>query len=130
MSKVHYYFGIGEYLENNQSGGTEYYEKNLPHFKEISKWLKDEWNSAHIERFFKEDLENNIKKCTANLVEIGDGEAFVHVTVEGKEGFRFTEKRRKKVFEQLDAQVIDGWGEGYAHQHIPGLSQDYKLEIL
>lgn len=129
MSKVYYNFGIGEYLTDNNGDIVEYYEKDLPHYKELADWLLPEWDNSHIEKFFTGVLKNNIKSCTASLFRRKDGCVYVCVNVEGVKGFRFSEKRRNEVFDQLDGQITDGWGESFSHHPIPNLP-NWHLEIL
>lgn len=129
MSRLYYYFGIGEYHTDDQNNVTDYYDKNLPHFKELADWLPLEWDKSHIEKTFTGVLKDKIQSCTASLFRKKDGCVFLCITVEGVKGFRFSEKRRNEVFEQLDMQVVDGWGESFSHTPLPNL-EHYYLEIL
>lgn len=94
---------------------SEIKEYNLPHHEQISKEMCKHWNNMHMENYFSDILKGNIASAKMSCTKDSQGKTVAIVTVVGVPHFRFSEKRRNLVYEQLSAQMSDGWGEGFFH---------------
>lgn len=70
-------------------------------------WNKMDW--AETSKYFDEPVKGKVLKSVAKPCSDGDG---ICITTTFIEGFRFSEKRRNAFWEEMDAQMSDGWGEG------------------
>lgn len=117
MSRLYYITDVAEIPLDAE--GYEMYseikEYNLPHHEMIAKEMCNSWNAMHIEKFFTGVLKGNIASAKMTCKK-ENGKTVAKVTVIGVSNFRFSEKRRNLVFEQLSAQMSDGWGEGFFHR--------------
>lgn len=91
-------------------------DENLPHHELISKLICESWNTAHMEQYFDGVLKDNIASAIMNCMKDGDGKTVAVITVTGKPNFRFSEKRRNEIYDQVSAQLSDGWGESFFHK--------------
>lgn len=114
----------------------EYYTKSdnysivmthLPHFKEIAEWLPKEWNKCKIQNTFTGILKDKIDKCTMKCFEKKDGTAIARITIDFIPDFRLSKNRRIECWDQLDAQMSDGFGESYDHMPIPNVEHGWFL---
>ena len=130
MSKLYYKIVLAEVNEN--SINCRRYEKNIPHFEEIKAWLPKLWDECHIEKTFSlKEIRENVASCTMKVEEhpSGSGETYALVTIEFKPGFRLSERRRQSVWDDLNAQMTDGYGEYIDHCQIPNAPEGFVLEI-
>lgn len=116
LSKLYYYIDLYEVIIRNDNGEEyeETYTENLPHHDIIAKEICDNWNEMHMEKYFDGIIEGKIRSAKMTCCRRKDtGETVAKITIEGIPGYRFGSRRRAEVFDQLDAQMSDGWGEGF-----------------
>lgn len=128
MSKLYYNIRFGEEFYDENKDTTTSYETDLPHYDILKDWLPKIWNECHIEKTFdgiiKDKIENCIMKCA-----IKDGVPTAVVTITPIKGFRLSEKRRNEIWEQLDAQMSDGFGESVDYHQIPRAPKGWRLAL-
>ncbi len=116
MSKYHVIYGpIIENILNNEEDVYETHEYDLPHGKEIQEYMCYEWNNANMHQYFNDILKDKIESTTmrklTKTTDTGNKEYFVDIEVTGIPKFRFSERIRNAIADQVDAQLCDGWGE-------------------
>lgn len=128
MSMLYYKIGLEEFFDDDDK--YREYRDHLPHFEQLRDWLPKEWAECHIENTFDlKDIRENIASCTMAVRESKDGEAYAIVTIDFKPGFRLSARRRQSVWDDLDAQMSDGFGECVDHTQIPGTPDGYMLML-
>lgn len=127
MSKLYYDIPIEEEYETEES--YEFFEQNLPHEEILREWLPQEWAKCHVENTFDEILKGKVTSTDMKCRKTPDGRLIARVTVEFVPGFRLSEQRRDACWEQLDAQMTDGWGESMDHEQIPGAPEGYFVKL-
>ena len=112
MSKLKYLHALTESIVNDNCDILADYQYSLPHDEQICKEICDDFNKAHIERFFDGILKDKIKSCRMRCIK-DEETTLAIIDIEGIEGFRMSQKRRNAVWEQMEGQMCDGWGEGF-----------------
>jgi len=85
----------------------------LPHHSQIANAMADSWNNAHMEQYFDGVLKDKIAKAIMKVRKQSDGSTVASIIVHGKPGVRFSSKMTEAIYDQLDGQLSDGWGEGF-----------------
>ena len=137
MSKLYYRIPLCEEYYDTEDAKTTHlphttFHHDLPHEKIIGKWFAEEWNNAHMEQYFDDILKNKVKSCTMKpLLQIRDGKRYLfgNVTITFLPGFRLSAEKREACWNQMDAQMTDGFGETYDYRHIPGTPEGYCLQL-
>lgn len=101
-----------EIVLDKQGNYIDSYESKLPHHDIIAKKMADSWNSMNIEKYFDGILKDKIASAKMKVRKIKDDTVAV-VTVLGKPNVRFSRNMTEEIFDQIDAQFCDGWGEGF-----------------
>lgn len=128
MSKLYYKIGLEEFFDDDN--GYREYRDHLPHFEQLKDWLPKEWAECRIEQTFDlKEIRENVDSCTMAVRKSKDGEAYAIVTIDFKPGFRLSARRRQSVWDDLDAQMSDGFGECVDHHQIPGAPDGYMLML-
>ena len=112
MSKTQICYTCHEIILDDNGNFIKEYEENLPHHNQIEKEMCDSFNNTHIERFFDGILKDKIKSAIMTFKKI-DNKSVGIMTIEGIPNFRFTQKVRDEIYEQIGGQLSDGWGEGF-----------------
>lgn len=112
MSKLYYYYRPIEVEVDVNDEYVREYNGILPHHDFIGKEMCSSWNDAKMEQYFDGILKNNIKSCKMTFTKM-NGNSYAKITIEGMPNYRFSSIRRNEIFDQLDAQMSDGWGEGF-----------------
>lgn len=128
MSRLFYDIRLEEEY-NGKDGRHKVISKNLPHFEEIKNWLPKEWDKCEIHKTFDGILKNKIQNTSMRCFIKKDGTAIARITVEFIPGVRLSENHRNKCWEQLDAQMSDGFGESYDHMQIPNAEPGWTLYL-
>ena len=105
---------------------------NIPHKKELEEWITSEWNGMHMEQYFDGILKDKVESCIMRpftIKENGDELSFGRVEVTFVKGFRLTDKRRIECWDQLDAQMTDGFGETFDAHQIPGAPEGWCIQF-
>lgn len=128
MSKLYYSFPFREEFYDRNQNMTKLCETNLPHYGIIKDWLPRIWDESHIEKTFDGIIKDKIESCIMNCI-IKDGIPTAVVTITPIKGFRLSEKRRNEIWDQLDAQMSDGFGESVDYHQIPGAPKGWCLGL-
>lgn len=116
MSKLYSLMDLHEIIVRDDDGEEyeEAYEKDLPHHDIIAKEICDSWNEMKMEKYFYGTLKDKIKSAKMRCYrDKTNGKTIAKITIEGIPGFRFGSVRRAMVFDQIESQMSDGWGEGF-----------------
>lgn len=117
MSKYKWRTDLYEIVEDADREYVELYEQWLPHHATIAEMICASWNERHMEQFFDGVLKDNIQSAVMRCIqEKENGYSVAEITITGVPGFRFSSKRIGMIDEQMDAQMADGWGEGFFHK--------------
>ena len=131
MSIVNYRYVFEENILGNDGGVLSEHRKNLPHAVQIMEEAEKSFNDLHMERFFDGILKNNIASCALRCCISPEGELVGIIKTTAKPGYRLSEKRRNAIFNQLDGQLSDGWGEcffGYVNIMKDAFGQRFVVE--
>ena len=85
---------------------------NDTHGKEVFSAMCKSWNEmdwAETSKFFDEPIKGKVSKSIAQPLPDGKG---IIIKTTFVEGFRLSEKRRNAFWDEMEAQMCDGWGEG------------------
>lgn len=137
MSKLYYRIPIHEeYYENQETQNLflprKTFRYNLPHEKTIANWFSKEWNNAHMEQYFDDILKDKVESCIMKPMikqEKDKRYLFGNVTITFVPGFRLNSTKREACWNQLDAQMTDGFGESYDRCPIPGAPAGFSLQL-
>lgn len=113
MSKLTYRVNLNEVQVDKDGNYIKSFETNLPHFKELAEEFCNQWNKENMGQFFDGPVKDAIKTSKACICKVlPDGRCNVDIVTNFIDGFRLSEKRRNSFWEQMEAQMCDGWGEG------------------
>ena len=113
MSKLYYTIKLNEVETTKDGDFIREYVSNLPHAKEIANNFCESWNSVKWNEIFDGIFAGQVKTSKMHPMHISnDGICKVQITTTFVDGFRLSEKRRNAFWEQMEAQMCDGWGEG------------------
>ena len=112
MSQRQILYTCHELVLDKQGNCLKEYETNLPHHDMIAKEMADSWNSTNIVRCFDGILKDKIASAKMKVKKIKDDTVAV-ITVIGKPNIRFSQTITNEIYDQIDAQFSDGWGEGF-----------------
>lgn len=135
MSRLFYNIPVTEekyILNNGDMIWEDEFTHNLPHAKEISAWLPGEWDDCKIGdviTHYNPEFQDKIMECSMKCFENPDGELIARVTLEFTPGFRLSARRREIIWDELDAQMSDGFGESYDRSEIPGVPREYRIAL-
>lgn len=128
MSKLYYKIGLREIYDNGKK--IDEYDGFLPHIEQIKEWIGSVWAACQVEKAFSmPEIRNNVAHCDLAVKESKDGTTYAMITIEFVPGFRLSARKRESVWDDLDAQMSDGFGECIDHQPIPNAPDGYFLEI-
>lgn len=117
MSKYKWRTDLYEIVEDADGEFVELYEQWLPHHETIAEKICASWNEMHMEQYFDDVLKDNIQSAVMRCIQEKEtGYSVAEITITGVSGFRFSNKRIGIINEQMDAQMADGWGEGFFHK--------------
>lgn len=89
------------------------HEAGLPHADLIAGAACRSWNSLGWEGLVGGALRGNISSAPMTATLDDHGHLLLVIHVRPVRGFRWSRRRRDAVWEELDAQLVDGWGEGF-----------------
>ena len=117
MSKYIWRTDLYEVTVDADGEFAEAYERWLPHHATIAEKICASWNEMHMEQYFDDVLKNNIQSAVMRCIQEKEtGYSVAEITITGVSGFRFSRRRIGMIDEQMDAQMADGWGEGFFHK--------------
>jgi hypothetical protein len=87
---------------------------NLPHADRIAKQACESWNAIDFAGILNGVLgASGVESAKMTSFTDGDERLRLVIKIVAKRGFRLSERRRNAIFDELDAQMTDGWGEGF-----------------
>lgn len=99
---------------DNQIG---YYEENLPHSKEIAEAFITQWNESADEFMLKlineQAGKDRIKSCYARQFKKNSNKTIIAIDIVAKNGMQLREPTKSNIFDFINSQMSDGWGEGF-----------------
>lgn len=117
MSKLSIVYTLNEVIIDDNNNYIKEYDKNLPHADEIAEVFINEWNKDADEfmlNIINEQVANNfIESCKARRYKKHGAETKVIIEIVTKKGKQFREKFRDNIYDFIESQLIDGWGEGF-----------------
>lgn len=123
MSKLFYDIILEEEYDQE---GQPYQERIMSddHFEKIKNWLPKEFNKCEIHKAFDGSLKDKVKSCTMRCIRTQkpgqpDLVPVARITIEFIPGFRLNDLKRISCWDQMDAQMTDGFGESYDKAKIP-----------
>lgn len=133
MSKLYYDITITEAVLDNDDNIVSEIEIDLPHHNQIKDWLPKEWDSCEIHKTFdgiaKDKIVSTKMTISKRKQDNNTYKTVARVTVTFQPGLRLNEKLRHETFDQLDAQMVDGFGESYDMHRIPGVEEKYRIQF-
>lgn len=125
MSVLYYDIPIEERLEDANGNLIEYYDKELPHHKQI----KDEFPSlvedARLINGFEKNVQSLILNIHGTIRRTSDRKTVARIHIRFHPDIRLTSRIREVVFETMDAQMTDGFGEVLSHRSIANAEHAY-----
>lgn len=128
MSQLFYDIPLEEEY-NGPNGEYKAVTKDIPHFNEIKNWLPKEWDKCKIHKTFDGILKDKIESTSMRCFMKKDKTAIARVTINFVPDFRLSKNRRNACWEQLNAQMSDGFGESYDHMQIPNAEPGWTLYL-
>lgn len=129
MSTLYYDIKVDELLFDDDGNEVQEIRTNLPHFRQIKAWLPGEWQKCEIHKCFDGILKDQVASTKMRVFEDKTKQTIARVKIDFVPGFRLSEKRRQACWEQLDAQMSDGFGESYDRHRIPDVDEHYRLYL-
>ena len=121
MAKLSIIYTLHEIVVDNNGDYIKEYDKNLPHSNEIAEVFINQWNKDADEfmlEIINEQVANNsIESCKARRYNKHEAETKVIIEIVAKKGKQFREKFRNNIYDFMESQFIDGWGEGFFNKY-------------
>lgn len=116
MSRIYSLYTCHEIVIDNDGNIIAEYKTDLPDSTLIIKQFCDAFNSAakeYLLNIINKEFNDKILSLKAQEYPNNNHETTINVVITGKPGTRFTEKLRNEIFEWINSQYSDGWGEGF-----------------
>lgn len=121
MSKLSIIYTLREIILDDNNDYIKEYDKNLPHSNEVAEAFINQWNKDAdefmLEIINKQVANNSIESCKARRYKKYDKETKVIIEIVAKQGKQFREKLRNNIYDFIESQFIDGWGEGFFNKY-------------
>lgn len=121
MEKLSITYTLHEIIVDNNGDYIKEYDKNLPHADEIAEVFINEWNKNADEfmlEIINEQVANNsIESCKARRYKKHGAETQIVIEIVAKKSKQFREKFRNNIYDFMESQFIDGWGEGFFNKY-------------
>lgn len=116
MAVIKSLYTLHEIVVDNNDEFVKEYEVDLPHGDFIVEEMCKAWNAdadKFILEFMNNECDNRIESCYMKPFKNNNGESTVAVHIKAKEGKQLTGKIKSAVWDFMDGQYSDGWGEGF-----------------
>ena len=121
MSKLSIVYTLNEIILDDNNNYVKEYNKNLPHADEIAEVFINQWNKDAddfmLEIINEQVANNSIESCKARRYKKHDKETKVIIEIVAKQGKQFREKLRNNIYDFMESQFTDGWGEGFFNKY-------------
>ena len=121
MSKLSIIYTLSEIILDDNNNYIKEYNKNLPHADEIAEVFINQWNKDAddfmLEIINEQVADNSIKSCKARRYKKHDKETKIIIEIVAKQGKQFREKLRNNIYDFMESQFTDGWGEGFFNKY-------------
>ena len=128
MGVLLYDIQVMEEQIDGQGNVQKEWEKSLPHHDVIKEDFKKQFEACDIKQAFDGDLSMFIEKVWMTVFRDREQHTIARIHVAAKPKFRMNEHFRSRVFEELDGQMSDGFGESMDMSLIPG-TRDYRYKL-
>lgn len=128
MTELKYLMKIEEEEIDQDDNCIKIISKNLPHHDIIKDWLENDWNKLDPIQWIAEDVRKIIASAKMNIFQNQDKETIAQIIIEPIPHTHWNKKRMNTVWEYLDTQMSDGWGEGIDYHSIPD-HNNYRLRL-
>lgn len=131
MSYISYHIPVDETTLDQDLNPITTFDANLPHEKAITKMLLSEWKKSNPLQYFPEEIRKKIHKLDMQIQVNKNKSMEAIVIAHGEPRTYFTEKLRHQIWDLLDGQMSDGWGEcifGYNNIMTDENGQKYIIE--
>lgn len=107
------------------------FSREIPYFKETKTYLENAWTNANIQQYFPDNIKDKIKRITCKILPPSKSINQIHMrlTIEPINGFRWYNKYRNQVWNELDAQITDGFGETLQFKSIPNIPERFVIQF-
>ena len=122
MAKLTSLYTLRECIVDEDGNDIAYYEEDLPHGNEIVERFINKWNKDADD--FMLDIMNEqvgkdrIQSCYARRYNKKSPRVTVAVEIIAKEGKQFRGSMKADIFDFMESQYTDGWGEGFFNKII------------
>ncbi len=117
MAKLSIIYTLNEVIVDNNGDYIKEYDKNLPHSNEVTEAFINQWNKDADEfmlNIINEQVANNfIESCKARRYKKHGAETKVIIEIVAKQGKQFKEKLGNNIYDLMESQFMDGWGEEF-----------------
>lgn len=118
MASYNYFIDCHEVALDADGNEIDYFETNLPHHKIIQNIFCREWNNQadNILKLLQKEISPKITDCSAMAYpSTKDGRCRVVIAITAEPHAHLTQHRKQMLWDFMDAQMTDGWGEGFYH---------------
>lgn len=113
MANLAYDIRVSEIQLDENGNELDEITRNLPHADLIAGMACSSWNALDFPAIVGGHAKGGVERAPMSARIEGDGALVLRINVIAKKGFRLSERRRQSIFDELDAQMSDGWGEGF-----------------
>lgn len=129
MANLYFRFCIDELKLDTMGNTVETFSEKLPHHKEIANWLPGEWDLLNPVQFFLEPVKSMIETTKMRIIQTRNHETVGVIEIIPHKGKRWNVKTRQKIWDELNAEICDGFGESYDRKHIPGTPDGFVISF-
>ena len=116
MSKIVSLYTCHENQIDEKGNTVAYYQANLPHGKEIAEAFIGEWNKdaeRMVEIMNEQVAKGRVESCKARQYDKNGDKTTIAIEIVAKPGKQLRRRMREDIFDFMDSQFCDGWGEGF-----------------
>lgn len=113
MSTLRFITNLNEVQIDDDDHIIADYEYDLPHHDIICENAEKAWNDAHMEKYYDGILKDKVDSAIMKCRKTKDKYCEATILIKMKKNVRLTQNYRRAAIEQTQAQLVDGWGEGF-----------------